>query len=257
MAKQATGHSALGTKRMWLIIIASHLLVAGLALLLIEGAALVRLTRALDAAKSVSGGQLRITLLLFVLGAALALCGGIVSYHARHFKEKLRRGNARLMVHIVALIELAALLITLGTVGLVQLQNATRAYYITARTNVFKDKTNGLEAQVQAIMLENADNANRVKNNVISNRRKLANETIDRLSAEGLDEREVIASAAEVYVSRASEVFTQAGDTQTAEKIKQLFKSRLNVTPKVAVIALNTLPRSEKKTRRVFDHREE
>ena len=43
----------------------------------------------------------------------------------------------------------------------------------------------------------------------------------------------------------------------TAEKIKQLFKSRLNVTPKVAVIALNTLPRSEKKTRRVFDHREE
>ena len=44
---------------------------------------------------------------------------------------------------------------------------------------------------------------------------------------------------------------------QTGEKIKQLFKSRLNVTPKVAVIALNTLPRSEKKTRRVFDHREE
>ena len=43
----------------------------------------------------------------------------------------------------------------------------------------------------------------------------------------------------------------------TAEKIKQLFKSKLNVTPKVAVIALNTLPRSEKKTRRVFDHREE
>ena len=44
---------------------------------------------------------------------------------------------------------------------------------------------------------------------------------------------------------------------QTAEKIRQLFKSRLNVTPKVVVIALNTLPRSEKKTRRVFDHREE
>ena len=44
---------------------------------------------------------------------------------------------------------------------------------------------------------------------------------------------------------------------QTAEKIRQLLKSRLNVTPKVVVIALNTLPRSEKKTRRVFDHREE
>ena len=43
----------------------------------------------------------------------------------------------------------------------------------------------------------------------------------------------------------------------TAEKIKQIFKSRMNVTPKVAVIALNTLPRSEKKTQRVFDHRTE
>ena len=43
----------------------------------------------------------------------------------------------------------------------------------------------------------------------------------------------------------------------TGEKIKQLFKSRMNVTPKVAVIALNTLPRSEKKTQRVFDHRSE
>ena len=43
----------------------------------------------------------------------------------------------------------------------------------------------------------------------------------------------------------------------TGEAIRQLFKSRMNVTPKVAVIALNTLPRSEKKTRRVFDHREE
>ena len=43
----------------------------------------------------------------------------------------------------------------------------------------------------------------------------------------------------------------------TGEKIRQLFKSRMNVTPKVAVIALNTLPRSEKKTQRVFDHRSE
>ena len=43
----------------------------------------------------------------------------------------------------------------------------------------------------------------------------------------------------------------------TGEKIRQLFKSRMNVTSKVAVIALNTLPRSEKKTQRVFDHRAE
>ena len=44
---------------------------------------------------------------------------------------------------------------------------------------------------------------------------------------------------------------------RTAEKIRQLFKSRMNVTPKVVVVSLNTLPRSEKKTQRVFDHRAE
>ena len=44
---------------------------------------------------------------------------------------------------------------------------------------------------------------------------------------------------------------------QAGEQIKQLFKSRMNVTPKVAVVSLNTLPRSEKKTQRVFDHRGE
>ncbi len=43
---------------------------------------------------------------------------------------------------------------------------------------------------------------------------------------------------------------------RTAEDIKNLFKSRLNVTPKVAIVALGTLPRSEKKTQRVFDHRD-
>ena len=42
---------------------------------------------------------------------------------------------------------------------------------------------------------------------------------------------------------------------QAGEQIKQLFKSRMNVTPKVAVVSRNTLPRSEKKTQRVFDHR--
>ncbi len=46
--------------------------------------------------------------------------------------------------------------------------------------------------------------------------------------------------------------FAKAG-----EEIKRLFKSRMNVTPKVAVVSLNTLPRSEKKTQRVFDHRED
>lgn len=46
--------------------------------------------------------------------------------------------------------------------------------------------------------------------------------------------------------------FEKTGDT-----IRELFKSRLSVTPKVVVVSVGTLPRSEKKTRRVFDHREE
>ena len=44
---------------------------------------------------------------------------------------------------------------------------------------------------------------------------------------------------------------------QAAEQLKQLCKSHLNVTPNVAIVSLNTLPRSEKKTQRVFDHRGE
>ena len=44
---------------------------------------------------------------------------------------------------------------------------------------------------------------------------------------------------------------------KTAETIRNLVKSKINVTPRVAVVSVNTLPRSEKKTQRVFDHREE
>ena len=44
---------------------------------------------------------------------------------------------------------------------------------------------------------------------------------------------------------------------KTAETIKYLFKSKMSVTPKVVVVSVGTLPRSEKKTKRVFDHRED
>lgn len=44
---------------------------------------------------------------------------------------------------------------------------------------------------------------------------------------------------------------------KTSDAIKALFKSKLSVTPKVAVVSVGTLPRSEKKTKRVFDHRDE
>ncbi len=44
---------------------------------------------------------------------------------------------------------------------------------------------------------------------------------------------------------------------KTAETIKNIFKSKLSVTPKVVVVSVGTLPRSEKKTKRVFDHRDD
>ncbi|MCR5743220.1 MAG: phenylacetate--CoA ligase [Lachnospiraceae bacterium] len=43
----------------------------------------------------------------------------------------------------------------------------------------------------------------------------------------------------------------------TADAVRSLFKSRMSVTPRVNIVPLQTLPRSEKKTKRVFDHREE
>ncbi|MBQ3418121.1 MAG: phenylacetate--CoA ligase [Ruminococcus sp.] len=44
---------------------------------------------------------------------------------------------------------------------------------------------------------------------------------------------------------------------KTGEAIRNAFKSKMSVTPKVVVVSLGTLPRSEKKTKRVFDHRDE
>lgn len=43
---------------------------------------------------------------------------------------------------------------------------------------------------------------------------------------------------------------------QTGLKIKSLFKSKMSVTPKINVVPVGTLPRSEKKAKRVIDHRE-
>ena len=42
----------------------------------------------------------------------------------------------------------------------------------------------------------------------------------------------------------------------TALKIRELFKSKIGVTPKITVVPVGTLPRSEKKTKRVIDHRD-
>ena len=44
---------------------------------------------------------------------------------------------------------------------------------------------------------------------------------------------------------------------ETAKNIREMFKSIIGVTPKVTVVPINTLPRSEKKTQRVIDHREQ
>lgn len=40
------------------------------------------------------------------------------------------------------------------------------------------------------------------------------------------------------------------------EHLHELFKSRIGVTPRITVVPVGTLPRSEKKTKRVIDHRE-
>lgn len=42
---------------------------------------------------------------------------------------------------------------------------------------------------------------------------------------------------------------------ETGKKIRQLFKSRIGVTPKITIVPIGTLPRSEKKTKRVTDYR--
>ena len=44
---------------------------------------------------------------------------------------------------------------------------------------------------------------------------------------------------------------------KTGNLIREAFRSKISVTPKVTVVPVGTLTRSEKKTRRVFDHREE
>ena len=44
---------------------------------------------------------------------------------------------------------------------------------------------------------------------------------------------------------------------QTGRQIRDLFKSRIGVTPKITVVPVGTLPRSEKKPQRVIDHREQ
>lgn len=43
---------------------------------------------------------------------------------------------------------------------------------------------------------------------------------------------------------------------RTTAKLAELFKSKIGVTPKITVVPVGTLPRSEKKTKRVIDHRE-
>ena len=44
---------------------------------------------------------------------------------------------------------------------------------------------------------------------------------------------------------------------KTGGIIRNLFKSRIGVTPKITVVPVGTLPRSEKKAKRVIDHREQ
>ena len=99
-------------------------------------------------------------------------------------KKKLRRGSGRLLAHIVIFALLGALLISLGCVGASKLSEYKNNYYTTARTNVFKDKTAGVEGLVKEIMLSHTKNASLINNQVISNKRKVVSELIDKEAAE-------------------------------------------------------------------------
>jgi phenylacetate-CoA ligase len=46
-------------------------------------------------------------------------------------------------------------------------------------------------------------------------------------------------------------------DAQTAAVVKEMLRNKVLVTPEVAIVDYASLPRSERKTRRVFDNREE
>lgn len=43
---------------------------------------------------------------------------------------------------------------------------------------------------------------------------------------------------------------------KTGQSIKELFKSKMSVTPKITVVPVGTLPRTEKKAKRIIDHRD-
>ena len=43
---------------------------------------------------------------------------------------------------------------------------------------------------------------------------------------------------------------------RTAKAIQDAFKSKIGVTPRITPVPVGTLPRSEKKTKRVIDYRE-
>ncbi len=56
-------------------------------------------------------------------------------------------------------------------------------------------------------------------------------------------------------VERARDADASA-DRQAAAEVKERVKTKILVTPEVEVLAYGTLPRSERKTKRVFDKRE-
>ena len=43
---------------------------------------------------------------------------------------------------------------------------------------------------------------------------------------------------------------------ETAKKIGEMFKSKIGVTSRITIVPVGTLPRSEKKTKRVTDYRD-
>lgn len=77
----------------------------------------------------------------------------------------------------------------------------------------------------------------------------------------GVSSEYTIALGYDEELNRDVMMITAEGDynysfTDMAQEIRERFKSRIGVTPKVVIVPIGTLPRSEKKTKRVTDYRD-
>ncbi|MBQ3669411.1 MAG: sugar ABC transporter permease [Clostridia bacterium] len=126
-------------------------------------------------------------------------------------KRHLRRGNMRLIVHIIALLVLGALLVALGFTGLGYLKDVRAGYYSTSRANIYKDKTAGIEGSLKALFVEHVDNEKTLDNKVFAASRKSVNAKMDE-DFGAFDETEMLMHAINTYTEKAAGVFPEKAE---------------------------------------------